>query len=163
MAAVQVRTLLGLIVLLTLSQAVKAQPAAEPPAAPLPAQFVSAKRVFVANGAGDNDPGISKYTLGPDGLYNQFYADVKAIGRYEMVASPAEADIVLELRVDYALFERFPYPKVRVEVRDPKSNVLLWSFTEPVQDAFLAKAGRKNVGVALAQLTDDMKKVLGAP
>ena len=128
-------------------------------AAPVPTQFASAKHVFIANGAGDNDPAISKYTNGPDGLYNQFYTDVKALGRYELVALPSDADVVFELRVDYAVFNReFTYPKFRAEVRDPKTNVLLWTFTEPVNGAFLAKTGRKNVAQSLSKLADDLKR-----
>ena len=136
------------------------QPTAEITAAPIPIQLLNAKRVFVANGAGDNDPGITKYTYGADGLYNQFYADVKSIGRYDMASSPSDADIVLELKVDYAIYSHdFTYPKFKVEVRDPRTNVLLWSFTEPVNGAFLAKTGRKNVSQALAKLADDIKRV----
>ena len=136
------------------------QPTAEIAAAPIPVQLTNAKRVFVANGAGDNDPGITKYMYGPDGLYNQFYADIKSMGRYDIASSPSEADLVLELKVDYALYNHdFTYPKFKVEVRDPKTNVLLWSFMEPVNGAFLAKTGRKNVSLALGKLADDLKKV----
>lgn len=139
------------------------QPTAEIAAAPIPVQLLNAKRVFVANGAGDNDPGITKYTYGPDGLYNQFYADVKNMGRYDMAPSPLDADLVLELKVDYAFYNHeFTYPKFKVEVRDPKTNVLLWSFMEPVNGAFLAKTGRKNVSQALAKLADGLKKI-GTP
>lgn len=140
------------------------QPADAPVVAPVPAQVINAKRIFVANGAGDNDPAISKYTNGADGLYNQFYADIKALGRYELVSSPADADIVLELKVDYAVFNRgFVYPKCGVAVRDPKSNVQLWSFNEPIEGAFLAKTGRKNVAQALSNLADDLKKLVANP
>src|SRR5437868_6335813 len=133
------------------------------PAAPVPTQLVNAKRVFIANGAGDNDPDITRYTNGPDGVYNRFYADIKALGRYEILGSPSDADIALELRVEYALFNHtFSYPKFRVEVRDPKTNVLLWTFTEPVNGAFLAKTGRKNVAESLLKLADDLKKIVPA-
>jgi len=144
----------------TLCSAQTQQPVEIPPAAPVPAQVLAAKRVFIGNAAGDNDPGITKYTNGPDGLYNQFYVDVKNLARYDLVAAPSDADVVLELRVDYALYNRdFSYPKFRLEIRDPKSNVLLWSFTEPVNGAFLAKTGRKNVAQALSKLSDDLKKI----
>jgi hypothetical protein len=157
---------LGLILLASLvAMAVaQTQQPTDTPVAPIPATFVNARRAFIANGAGDNDPGITKYTNGPDGMYNQFYADVKALGRFELVGSPGEADVVLELRIDYALFNHdFTYPKFRLEVRDSKTNVLLWTFTEPVQGALLAKSGRKNVGQALAKLTEDLRKLVPSP
>ena len=164
MSSKSVATILA-ILLSSLASVVVAQtqPTAEIAAAPIPVQLTNAKRVFVANGAGDNDPSITKYTYGPDGLYNQFYADVKGMGRYEIASSPSDADVVLELKVDYALYNHdFTYPKFKVEVRDPKTNVLLWSFMEPVEGAFLAKTGRKNVSLALAKLADDLKKVATA-
>lgn len=161
MTRICARVLLGLVLLATTASNVAAQtqPATETVIAPIPPALLNAKRVFIANGAGDNDADITKFTNGADGLYNQFHANVKALGRYDLVTSPSDADVVLELRVDYAVFNRgFIYPKFRVEVRDPKTNVLLWSFTEPVNGAFLTRTGRKNVGQALARLTDDLKK-----
>jgi hypothetical protein len=157
-----IRLLFGIILsaALVLTVAAQSQPSTEISAAPLPGQLLAAKRMFIANGAGDNDPGITKYTNGPDGLYNQLYADVKALGRYELVTSPSDADVVLELRIEYAVFNHdFTYPKLKAEIRDPKTNVLLWTFTEPVNGALLAKSGRKNVAQSLSKLIDDLKKV----
>jgi hypothetical protein len=135
-----------------------------PAVAPIPTQLLTAKRVFVGNGAGDDDPALTKYTNGPNGLYNQFYAGVKNLGQYEIVAVPGDADIVLELRVDYAHYNHaVTYPKFRLEVRDPKTNVLLWSFTEPVNGAFFAKTGRRNVAQSLGKLADDLKRVSTNP
>src|SRR5579864_4927055 len=139
------------------------QQPAQAPAAPLPVQLMNAKRIFIANGAGDNDPSITRYTNGPDGLYNQFYADMKALGRFDLVSSSTDADVVLELMVDYAVFnQQVPYPRFRVEVRDSRSNVLLWSLSEPVNGAILAKSGRKNVAQALSKLADDLKKLMSS-
>jgi len=153
---------LVLVAVLT-ANAAQAQQPPDKPVAPIPAPFVNAKKVFIANGAGDNDPGIAKYTNGPDGLYNQFYADVKALGKYEIVAAPADADIVLELRVDYPpLDPHSTYPKFRAEVRDPKTNVLLWTCTEPLNGALLARNGRKNIAQAVSKLADDLKKAASA-
>jgi hypothetical protein len=138
--------------------AAQTPPSTEISAAPMPTQLLAAKKLFFANGA-DNDPDITKYTNGADGLDNQFYADVKALGRYELVASPSDADIVLELRIEYAYLRNFTYPKFKAEVRDPKTNVLLWTFTEPVNGALLAKTGRRNVAQSVSKLTDDLKKM----
>lgn len=141
-----IRVLFGITLsaALVLAAAAQSQPPTEISVAPLPGQLLAAKRMFIANGAGDNDPSITKYTNGPDGLYNQLYADVKALGRYELVPSPSDADVVLELRIEYAVFNHdFTYPKFKAEIRDPKTNVLLWTFTEPVNGALLAKSGQK--------------------
>jgi len=164
MATLSVRGLLSLILLMSLSFTTMTQ-AQQPPAtptAPLPAQLVNAKRVFVSNGGGDNGSEISRYTNGPDGLYNQFYADVKALGRYDLVSSPADADIVLEIGYNIAYFPRdVSYPKLKLEVRDPRTNVLLWSFTEGVNWAGTLKSGRKHLSEAIEKLADDLKNLRG--
>jgi hypothetical protein len=69
------------------------------PPAPIPTQISTAKRVFVANGGGD-DSGISEsfFNRDVDRAYNQFYAAMKSAGRYELVGSPAEADLLFEIR-----------------------------------------------------------------
>ena len=52
---------------------------ADPPAAPIPTQILSAKRVFVANGGSTLD------TFGiPNLTYDEFYAGMKNWGKYEL-------------------------------------------------------------------------------
>jgi hypothetical protein len=53
--------------------------------APLPAVVVNAKRIFLVNGGGSN--------LG----YDAFYAAIKDWGKYEIVGSPDEAELIVEL------------------------------------------------------------------
>jgi hypothetical protein len=60
------------------------------PSAPLPAVVVNAKKIFLTNGGGSNL------------AYDAFYSDMKQWGKYEIVGSPDEADLIVELayRVD---------------------------------------------------------------
>src|SRR3989442_14378926 len=60
------------------------------PAAPLPAVIVNAKKIFLSNGGGSNL------------AYDAFYSKMKEWGKYEVVGSPDEADLIVELayRVD---------------------------------------------------------------
>src|SRR5271157_5555981 len=55
------------------------------PPAPLPAVVVNAKRIFLTNGGGSNL------------AYDSFYSEMKLWGRYEIVGSPEEADLIVEL------------------------------------------------------------------
>jgi len=50
-------------------------------AAPIPAQILTAKKVFIANGGGDKSgyEGAT-YSGGPDRAYNEFYSVMKAWG-----------------------------------------------------------------------------------
>jgi hypothetical protein len=129
---------------------------AELPAAPVPSQIVSARKVFIANATGDHDPRVSKYFGGPDGIYNQFYADVKSGGKFEPVSTPADADIVVQVTLG-----TFPlvagYAGFRLSIFDPRTNVLLWTASEPVDPAFLAKTARKNIAESLQRLATDLQ------
>jgi hypothetical protein len=133
-------------------------PAQQPPdvaAAPLPAQLLHAKRVFIVNAEGDSDQRIAKYVGGTNGIYNQFYADVKTSSRFEIADSPADADVVLS--VTLTVFAVVPgYPRFRLSILDPKSNVLLWTISEPVDPAFLTKTARRNVAESLSRITADL-------
>jgi len=66
---------------------------------PIPTQITTAKKVFIANGGGD-EPGIYEpfFSGGADRTYNEFYAGIKSSGRYELVGSPAEADLLFDIQ-----------------------------------------------------------------
>ena len=55
------------------------------PVAPLPAVIVNANKIFLSNGGGSNL------------AYDAFYASMKDWGKYEIVGSPDEADLIVEL------------------------------------------------------------------
>jgi len=143
-----------------------AQQTANP--APVPTQILAAKKVFISNAGGDElfyeDP---LFDGGPDRAYNQFYASMKTSGRYELVGAPSDADLLLEIRftipkVDKGLqTEKLvpsPYdPQFRLVVRDPKTNALLWAFTEHTQWALRQTNRDKNFDKAMAKLVSDVQ------
>ncbi|MGA2100727.1 MAG: hypothetical protein ABSG34_06455 [Candidatus Sulfotelmatobacter sp.] len=138
--------------------AVAQQPAATP-SGPVPSQILHAKKIFIVNAEGDNDARISKYVGGTNGIYDQFYADVKNLGRFELVSAPADADVVFE--VTLTVFAVVPgYPRFRLLILDPKTNILLWTMSEPVDSAMLAKTARKNIAHSLAGLTQDISLLI---
>ena len=55
------------------------------PPAPLPAVVTNAKKIFLSNGGGSNL------------AYDSFYSEMKQWGKYEIVGSPEEADLIVEL------------------------------------------------------------------
>lgn len=127
---------------------------------PIPAQIATAKRVFIANAAGD-DPGISDPLFGGvDRAYNQFYAAMKRAERYELVGSPAEADLLFEIRftvnsVGCNVIRGDSVgtsidPQFRLEIRDSKTNALLWAFTEHIEWAILQGNRSRNFDQAAA-------------
>jgi hypothetical protein len=145
-----------------------AQQAADPPQAPVPAQIFTGKKAFISNASGENinPPGSS------DLNYNQFYASMKSWGRYELVAAPADADLVFEIRYEQPFGPvnvsggdggSRQYPQIRVSILDPKTHILLWAFTEPVVEVKKRATGMQNFQGAMDKLMSDIKTLAAQP
>ncbi len=136
------------------------------PDAPIPAQILSARKVFISNAGADIDPdiGLLGDFLGlPVRPYNQFYASMKAWGRYELVTTPSDADLIFEINFGLSRFPgRDAVAKFRLRVLDPKTGVLLWPFTEYVQGAFLKGNREKNFAAGMASILADVKWLAGS-
>ena len=145
--------------------------AQEPVPAPVPAQISAAKKVFVSNAGQEVNPRagvLGKYTGGPDRTYNQFYAAMKGWGKYDLVASPGGADLVVEISflqpiVWVNLVDSGPRDDAhfRLVVLDPKSRILLWAFTEHVEWANLQSNRDKNFDEALQKIVKDLQGLAG--
>jgi len=118
--------------------------------------------VFISNGGGESFESVIDETVfngGPDRPYNQFYAAMKNWGRYELVSSPTDADLVFEISwvlTDTGL--RLPVlGQLRLVVIDPKTHVTLWNFTEYVRGAILLGNRDKNFDQAMTIIVNRMK------
>jgi hypothetical protein len=142
-------------------------PAATPPApaAPIPAQITAAKKVFIANlGGGAAGPRNYAYYSGPgERLYNQFYAALKSWGHYQLISSPAEADLILQVRLVSELGENVAVSQFRLAFLDPRTGTALWGLREYIEPATLQHNRDKNFDLALNRLVDDVKRLSGAP
>jgi hypothetical protein len=122
------------------------------PAAPTPAQILSAHKVFISNG---ESTGI----IWPLSLpYDAFYSGMKTWGKYELVTSPADADIIFEVRYlnrDYPLTTE----RVQILVLDPKTHVTLWQFIEEIKGWTRDDTGRNNFQLTINTLIDEVKKL----
>jgi hypothetical protein len=119
----------------------------EAPAGPIPSQVLAAQKIFIANGGGSR-------VFGVGAPYNEFYADMKSWGHYQLVSSPSEADVVLEVGVIRPMSEA----QIRLEWRDPKTNTLLWTI-----DEMLRGYNEKGVDEAVDKLIDDLKALTAPP
>jgi hypothetical protein len=157
-------------VILTTGSALLAQQVNQSPIppAPLPAQFLTGKKVFISNvpGALFSSPRTAEDD--PYRPYNQFYASIENWGYYELVSTPADADLIFEI----SLVERptltnalaqnsFRLAYLGLTVRDPKTQVVLWWFAERPQGANRPATGEKNYNQAMTNLVNDVKKVVG--
>ncbi len=115
--------------------------------APVPAQILAAKNVFISNGGVDP---ISLQVLRQVGdvsdPFNLFYAAMKRWNRFDLVSAPSEADLVFEVRFVTELAnckqasdirfwpEPLPDLEAQLEVRilDAKTHFTLWTVDAPV-------------------------------
>jgi hypothetical protein len=135
------------------------------PPAPIPAQIQAAKRVLVTNG------GVDDYALltgGATRAYDELYAELKTGARYDLVASPADADLIFQIQFSVSVppgvtrntpgIGSVPYSsELRLEIRDPKTNVLLWAFVEHPDGAMLQGNRDKNFDEAMARIVASLQ------
>ena len=142
---------LAAIVLLAIPLA-DAKKVPDPPAAPIPTQVLTGKRVFISNSESTADIifGVPNLT------YNVLYEHMKDWGRYELVPAPADADLIFNTN-----FVVLINPQLRLVVLDPQTHTVLWTFAEPVQPWVRQATGRKNFDQTMSKLVDDVKGLTG--
>jgi hypothetical protein len=145
------------------------QPKPAPPG-PVPTPIIKAKKVFIANAGGDEPwDSEAQFSGGPERAYDEFYAAMKDWGRYELVNAPGDADLWFEIafrapalagsaaRTSDSLAGR-PYDaQFHLTIRDPKTNAVLWAFTEHVQWAVLEGNRDKNFNGGGARIVSDVE------
>jgi hypothetical protein len=146
----------------------KAQQKKETVIAPVPPQIFASKKVFISNAGYDSTSRVAFKNGGDlNQPYNEFYSALKNWGRYELVATPADADLVFEIRFTAPLTfdEKTPIyePQLDLEILDVKTHFKLWSLTAPVQGAIRKATWEKNFSQGIANLMDDLKKLTTQP
>ena len=134
--------------------------------APVPENLKSAKRVFIGN-AGVDGTSFETFAKAGDASqpYGVFYAAMKKWGHYELVGSPADADLVMEIRfaapmTDCGKLTSYK-PAMELAVLDAKTHFQVWAITAPVKGAFRKSAWNKNIQTGAAVLVDGLKKISG--
>jgi hypothetical protein len=163
-----IRPLFLSIAILATVQVLSAQQSKGEAPAPVPAQIGAAQKVFISNAGGASLETVIDETVfngGPDRTYNQFYAAMKTWGRYELVSSPADADLVCE--ISWALTDtglRLPVlGQLRLVIIDPKTHVTLWNLTEYVRGALLLGNRDKNFDQAMNTIVARLKGLIAPP
>lgn len=136
--------------------------------APVPAALYVAKKVFISNAGADSGLFPKPFSGDTSRAYNEFYTDVKSLGRFEVVDRPEDADLVLELRLnapygpsnaDKQKGASDPLPMFRLVVYDRSSHYVLWTLTRSIEVAVLQKTHDRNFDTAVAALAQDLKTV----
>lgn len=132
--------------------------------APVPPQLLNARTVFVSNGGSSNY--FESFSGGTNRAYNTFYKQLKGIQEYELVSSPADADLIFEIRAiapeTPGTHDTISYnPQVVLTIRDPKTNAVLWRESANVR-AFGTKSRRdRQFDQSIAVLVDKLALVTG--
>lgn len=154
----------SIVAILTLVSGLSAQAGKESTSAPVPVQIGTARKVFISNGGGQSFETVldqKVFNGGPDRPYNQFYADMKTWGRYDLVSSLADADLVLE--ISWSLADtglRLPVlGELRLVVLDPKTHIKLWTLSEHVRGAVLLGNRDKNFDEAMNTVVSRTKNL----
>lgn len=174
---VAVRTVVLAVAMLACVSSERAT-AQEPPGtpvmspAPVPPALLNARRVFISNAGADSGLFPHPFNGDPDRGYSEFYAAMKAWGRYELVADPNDADLVFELQLTAPNGPQNPskqngaadpLPMFRLVILERKSHYVLWALTESIEFAFLQKTHDHNFDQAVANLTADLKRLTAVP
>ena len=166
LAGIMAKTLLLLwaAVLIFVSAMVGQEQAPVVAPAPIPAQINTAKKAFISNSGADvASRAIFKRAGDPEQAYDRFYAEMKSWGRYEIVSTPSDADLVFEIRFAAPMYMNgtlpIYQPQFGLNIVDAKTHFLLWNLNAPVEGAFREKTWTKNFEHGLSALMDDLKKI----
>jgi hypothetical protein len=163
-----IRTVLS--VLLLVSVAAIAQAPDKNPSSPVPEAIRDAKKIFVSNAGADSGLFPEPFSGDPSRGYTQFYTALQATGHYQLVADPAEADLVLELQLTAPNGPSHgskvngasdPVPMFRLVIYDRKSHYVLWAFTESIDVALRQKTHDRNFDDALTAIVADFDALTG--
>jgi hypothetical protein len=142
------------------------------PHAPIPQTILSARKLFIANGGADAGLFPSPFSGSTTRGYDQFYAALSGMSQYDLVASPAEADLVLEFVIQAPLGPANPnkqkgasdpLPTVSVKIYDRPTHYVLWAFSEEVDVALLQKTHDRNLDEAIIRLAQDFQSLTRPP
>jgi hypothetical protein len=112
-----------LLVLAPLATAQKKKPEPVPPA-PIPTGIATAKTVFLSNVCELPYKSCAA-------VYNDLFTEISKQGKYQLVTSPADADLIFEIsytvRRDGSDFDSY----LQLKIVDRATQVPLWTITEP--------------------------------
>ena len=153
-----------------------AQPQQLVTATPLPnllEKITSAKTIFLQNGGTDSGY-ASDMIGGANGPYNSLTASLQAWGRFQLVTSPTQADLIFNIRgaQDYPDSGQtdkngneiyYRRDLFYLTVTDPATNSQLWSVTMPAGWAGTLKGGQTAYARSVVNLTSQIKLLVNTP
>ena len=125
-------------------------------------QLMSARKVFIVDGGTE---AAHCFSGGVDRHYRQFYAAMRSWGRYELVKTPSDADLIFDIRLNApsskcALNETAGRPAFNLAIFDSRNHVGLWALTEQVKAGNKQKRADENFDLAVNRLVETVKQLV---
>jgi hypothetical protein len=151
-----------------------APPPSPPPSPDVIARMISAKKIFLSNG-GEEQQFVQNIPGGPNEAYNELYASLKQWGRFQLVASPAQADLIFEIRgmerttivdstsPDSSHFTETYYPAfLNLSILDPSTQSSLYAITIWAGRDTTIPKGKIAFTKSIGTLTDRIKAIISS-
>ncbi|UWZ84168.1 hypothetical protein [Occallatibacter riparius] len=135
-------------------------------ASSIPAPILNARTVFIANGGADGGLFPEPFSGDPNRGYFAFFAQLKSVGKYDLVSDPSQADLVMDIQLTAPngprqggkqLGAADPLPFFKLVIYDAKTRFALWTITEPIEWAILQKTHDRNFDDAVVRLSADVQ------
>ena len=150
------------------SQTSNSTPSTAPvPGASIPAQIAASHTIFLSNLGAD-----ASFPVDSDQVYNDIYKALVGWGRYRLVNSPDQADLIFQLRDVSTLttassgddnIYTVNNPTFQLAIVDPKTTVTLWTITSPVALAGSNQTRARWLAISETNLISRIKVVAGEP
>ena len=138
-----------------------------PSPAPVPTQIAAARTIFLVNNGAD-----ANFPIAAQDSYNRIYSALQAWGHFQLVSSPDQADLVFQLRniapVTGVYGDRtgayaINSPAFQLAIKDPKTNVTLWTINSPVEITGRKAARAQWLDIAVTNLVSRVKVLASQP
>lgn len=135
---------------------------------PVPSQLRNGHTVFLSNAGADAGLFPHPFSGTQDRAYGYVFSALQKDGRFTLVGTPQEADLVFELRLDAPEGSvsgnkqqgtEDALPTFRLTIFDRPSHYVLWTLSQTVYKANLQKTHDKNFEESLDLLLTELKTV----
>ncbi len=142
------RWVLCLTLLIAAGARAQKPPLTNVPAAPVPAPMILGKRAFISYQF--TETADATVSGDPQRDYNEFYALMKAWGRYQLVNDPKDADVVYSIRYNVG------FSTVNCTVTNTQ-GISLWGFRMDIGSGVRQRTRDANFSEAIVKLMANIK------
>ena len=137
---------------------------------PVPVGLLNARKVFISNAGADAGLFPHPFTGTQDRAYAYFYKAIAAGKRFEIVGSPADADVVMQIELlapEGSLGESKqkgtgdPEPMFKLTVFDRPTHYILWTVTQTVDAAVRQETHDTNFDEAIGSVVSQLQMAAG--